>query len=106
VYGDLIDGPDANVIIDSEYLPSAVNALQTDKKQLFTLQQGLDNQSIQIIPAIRGKYEIYSISGSVLEQGSCNASTDVAKGFRNGIYFLRFTSETGQSASKKFMINR
>ena len=106
VYGDLIDGPDANVIIDTEYLPTTANALQIDNKQLFTLQQGMNNQSIQIIPAIRGKYEIYSIAGSVLEQGRCDAPTDVAKGFRNGIYFLRFTSETGQSTSKKFIINR
>ncbi len=104
IYGDLDDSPDAGYVYDTEYLPTAVNTFQIENKSLFNISSG--KQSILINSSARGNYEIYSISGALLEKGSCEAQQTIASGFRNGIYFIRFITDNGKSESKKFMVNR
>jgi hypothetical protein len=104
VYGDLIGGPDEGYVYDTENIPSALNSLEIGPESLFSITS--ENQSIKINPSIKGSYEIYSITGSLLEKGSCETSKSVAKGFKNGIYFVRFASNNGKSESRKFSINR
>ncbi|HEX7584007.1 MAG TPA: T9SS type A sorting domain-containing protein, partial [Prolixibacteraceae bacterium] len=106
VYGDLVDGPDANVVIDSEYFPPVTIFTNLKTDPLFEIQSDLGQQSIRITSKEKGSYEIFSITGSLLEKGNYETQKSVAKGFRSGIYFVRFTSEAGKVESKKFMINR
>lgn len=104
VYGDLVGGPDEGYVYDTEYLPTALNSLEIGSESLFSISS--ENQSIKIKTSIKGNYEIYSITGSLLEIGSCETSKSVAKGFKNGIYFIRFISNSGKTESKKFRINQ
>lgn len=106
VYGDLIDGPDANFVYDTEYLPTAVSLLELNKEPLFKLQQDENTSSIHIISEEKGNYEIYSISGLLVNKGRCETSKEIAVRLHFGMYILRFTSDTGKSAAEKFMIGR
>ena len=104
VYGDLIDGPDANYVYDTEYLPTAFSLLELNKEPLFKLLH--DQSSIQIVTEEKGSYEIYSITGSLLENGRCETSKVIAGGLISGMYIVRFTSDSGRSASGKFVTTR
>jgi photosystem II stability/assembly factor-like uncharacterized protein len=106
VYGDLVDGPDANYIYDTEYLPTAVSLLEMNKGQLFKLQEDQNTSSVRIIPEEKGTYEIYSTTGSLIAKGQCDTTKEIAAGLHHGMYIVRFISETGESASEKFVIAR
>jgi len=54
----------------------------------------------------KGNYEIYSISGNLLERGTYYAPKNIATGLQSGIYLIRFVSETGKTDSGKFVISR
>jgi hypothetical protein len=106
VYGDLVDGPDTGYIYDTEYLPFAVSILEQNKAPLFRLQQNQNTSSVRIVSEEKGRYEIYSIIGSLLEDGRCDNSKEIAGGLLQGIYILRFTSDSGKSGIQKFMTAR
>lgn len=103
VYGDLVDGPDTGFVYDTEYLTNAVSILKMKNESLFSIRT--DNQSTIMKAKSKGNYEIYSIAGSLLEKESCETQKTVAIGFRNGIYFIRFVSESGEIESKKLLIS-
>jgi len=106
VYGDLVDGPDANYIYDTNYLPTAISLLKMNKEPLFKLQQDQNTSSVRIVPEVKGAFEIFSLDGSLIYKGQCETSKEIAGGLMRGMYLLRFTSDTGESASEKFVIAR
>jgi xyloglucan-specific exo-beta-1,4-glucanase len=106
VYGDLVDGPDANYVYDTEYLPTALSLLEMNKEPLFKLQQDKNTSSVRIVPEEKGSYEIYSTTGSLIAKSRCETSKEISGRLLHGMYILRFTSDTGKSASEKFIITR
>jgi hypothetical protein len=105
VYGDLVNGPDANLVYDTEYLPTATSLLNMNQAPLFKLLQN-NASSVRIIPQNKGYYEIYSITGSLVERKRCQTSTYIASGLPKGLYVLKFIADSGKTACEKFMVNR
>jgi len=62
--------------------------------------------SVLIFPVENGDFEIYSITGSLVEKGRCETSGEIAGGLIGGLYILKFISDSGQTASEKFMVSR
>ena len=106
VYGDLVDGPDANLVYDTEYLPTAISLLEMNKEPLFKLRLDKSNSSVHIIPIEKGNFEIYSITGALIEKGRCETSKEIAGKLMAGVYILKFISDSGESASEKFKVGR
>jgi xyloglucan-specific exo-beta-1,4-glucanase len=104
VYGDLIGGPDEGYIYDTEYLPSALKSPEKSNESLFSISS--TKQGIELMPKAKGHYEIYSISGSILEKGFCESPKTIARACKNGIYFVRFISTSGKTESKKIWVNQ
>lgn len=106
VYGDLVDGPDANLVYDTEYLPTAISLLEMNNKPLFKLLEDKIISTVRIIPEVKGDFEIYSITGSLVEKRRCETSNEIANGLLGGLYILKFISDSGETASEKFMVSR
>ncbi|HEY3373011.1 MAG TPA: T9SS type A sorting domain-containing protein [Prolixibacteraceae bacterium] len=106
VYGDLVNGPDANLVYDTEYLPTAVSLLKTNKESLFELRENKSTSSVRIIPQEKGNVEIYSITGALVVKKRCDASQDISGGLTGGMYIVKFISDAGKTASEKFRVNR
>ena len=106
VYGDLVGGPDAGLVYDTEYLPTAISQIARNKEALFQLQKNWNTSSVLIIPAMKGSLEIYSISGILVERKRCETSGEIAHGLPGGIYLVKFIADSGEKASEKFTVNR
>jgi len=103
VYGDLIDGPDSAVVIDSDYLPE-VTSIGIGKKN--------DNAIFTIIPLNKGfkisiqepgDYSITSLYGNIIEKGAYRQESVVGKNMGNGMYIVSFYSEGGNFNSIKYL---
>lgn len=105
VYGDLVNGPDASLVYDTEYLPTATSLLNMNQAPLFKLQENKAS-SLRIIPHEKGYYEIYSITGTLVERNRCQTSTHIASGLPKGMYVLKFIADSRKTACEKFMVSR
>jgi hypothetical protein len=47
----------------------------------------------------KGYYEIYSITGSLIEKRRCESSTSIANGLPEAKYILRFVYDSGKIGS-------
>jgi len=104
VYGDLIDGPDANLVYDTDYLPTGISLLQMNKVPFFKLQKDKNTSSIRIASEEKGNFEIYSITGTLIEKRRCETSNVISNGLLKGFYILKFISDSGKTASEKFTV--
>jgi photosystem II stability/assembly factor-like uncharacterized protein len=103
VYGDLVDGPDADVVIDTEYFPGNVSS-ELKKRgdlELFSLSP-LDN-GIKLTSSKAGIYSIYSVNGTLLEKGECNHSAIIGMNLDRDFMIVCFCDNDGKFGSMKFL---
>jgi xyloglucan-specific exo-beta-1,4-glucanase len=103
VFGDLINGPDANLIVDPEYFPtnSSSDLKKKSDTKLFDLSQL--NDGIQLTSSGAGNYSIYSLSGTLLEEGDCNQSAIIARNLKRDFLIICFYNKEGKFDSKKYL---
>lgn len=106
VYGDLVDGPDANFVYDTEYLPTGISQLEIDKAPLFKLQENKSTSAVRIIPKEKGSFEIYRITGSLVKRQRCETASEISNGLPAGMYILKFIGDSGRSSGEKFRISQ
>jgi photosystem II stability/assembly factor-like uncharacterized protein len=102
IYGDMTDGPDAGYVYDTETLPTAVSVQQREAETLFNLHFDKSN-AITITSVEKGTYEIYSVSGNLIEKNRCLGFQRITNGNLKGIYILKFISDSGKSGIQKFV---
>ncbi|MGE5447458.1 MAG: hypothetical protein ACM3PR_03785, partial [Bacteroidales bacterium] len=102
LYGDLVDGPDAGYVYDTETLPTTVTLQQTNTEKLFDIHID-QNNTITIVSMERGSYELYSISGILIEKNRCQYSQRIADQNLQGAYILKYISDSGKTAIQKFV---
>lgn len=106
VYGDLVDGPDADYIYDTEFTPTNVHLLERSKEKLFDLQYDKSNSVIHVLPLEKGLYEIYSMTGLLIDKRSCESKIRIDSGLPGAVYIIRFISNSGKTYSERFMVKR
>ncbi|HET6557918.1 MAG TPA: hypothetical protein VFG54_11430 [Prolixibacteraceae bacterium] len=106
VYGDLIDGPDAGYIYDTEFIPTNVPLLEKNKEKLFNLQYDKNNSAIYLLPREKGYYEIYSVTGQIMDKRRCVSQTRIDNELPGAVYVIRFISDSGKIYSEKFILKR
>lgn len=112
VYGDIIDGPDAELIINPDYLPeiefpdtinNSINTLQF--KNLIQLLPVENNAGIMLLTQEKGSYQIFSLKGALLEYGAINGNQMIGNQIKKGLVVVKFVNERGKVDVKKFMMN-
>jgi hypothetical protein len=61
---------------------------------------------VHIIPQVKGYFEIYSISGTLVDSKRCEAPIEIASRLNRGMYILKFIADSGQTASVKLTVGR
>jgi len=104
VYGDLVDGPDAPYIYDTESFPTSVSMKEIPENRIFKINNS--NAAVILEAKENGYYEIYSLTGSIVENGRCTSNKIIAANCPNGIYILKFNTDSGKSKAEKFILNK
>lgn len=105
LYGDLVDGPDAGYVYDTETLPTTASMQPMNSEKLFDINIDQNNK-ITIVSNEKGSYEIYSISGILIEKNRYQPSQRIAGNHLKGAFIIKFISDSGKTAIQKFVTHQ